>query len=67
MNNITTFDLNAREEESSYWLSVFDSLPDTTFTRSDIKAHAFVVSNIKAFARAYHPIDSICCDGVIIN
>ncbi|MCG8579081.1 MAG: hypothetical protein MI866_04155 [Bacteroidales bacterium] len=56
MNENFTQDYSSLEEDASYWLSVFDKLPDAVFSNSDKCPRTFIVNKIKAFARAYKPI-----------
>lgn len=56
MNENFTHDLSALEEDASYWFSVFDNIPDGSFSDSDCVPQSFIVNKIKAFARVYHPL-----------
>ena len=52
------------ELEISYWLSVFEEIPDSEFTNADEKPSQGVVFALKQYARAY----MICGDeGIILN
>lgn len=68
MSETTTHDFLANEEEAGYWLSVYDKLPDALFSNVDVVPHSFIVSKIKAFARAYKPIKVLGIEkGLMIN
>ncbi|GEM_PF-3282957 len=68
MSNTSTHDFLAREEEADFWLSVFDKLPDAIFSRRTNTPSQNVVNNIKAFARAYHPVKILRGEeGIVIN
>jgi hypothetical protein len=56
MNENFTQDFSSLEEDASYWLSVFDNLPDSVFTNKERSPRTFIVNKLKAFARAYQPI-----------
>ncbi len=52
------------EFEASYWLSVFEEIPDSVFTNADDQPSQGIISALKQYARAY----MICGDeGIILN
>lgn len=68
MSNISTFDYLSFEEEASYWLTVFDELPDSSFRSSDNIPNAFLINKVKAFARSYKSVNLLGVEhGIIIN
>ncbi|MBK3518992.1 hypothetical protein [Carboxylicivirga marina] len=56
MSNTSTHDYLAEEEDANYWLSVFEKMPDALFADSKVMPRAFILTKIKAFARAYEPV-----------
>ncbi|MCT4591463.1 MAG: hypothetical protein N4A71_26820 [Carboxylicivirga sp.] len=68
MSDISTHDFNASEEEAGHWLAVYEKLPDSLFVNKDVVPGSFIISKIKAFARAYQPIKALGLEnGIIIN
>jgi hypothetical protein len=69
MNEKITQDFAAYEEEAGILLSVYENLPDAVFEKSELLPHNFIVSKIKAFARAYSTLEVLQpnSSGLVIN
>jgi len=68
MSETTTHGNFASEEEAGYWLKVYEQLPDTLFSNSEVMPASFLVNKIKAFARVYKPINVLGTEaGIVIN
>ena len=52
MNSTSTQELILMEQEASWWLSVYDNMPDETFAFADVKPSELVVQKIKGFSKA---------------
>jgi len=55
---------NAGELEATFWLSVFDELPDAMFRDFGEKPSAKIVEILKQYARAYTVMGN---DGIVLN
>ncbi|WP_430811825.1 MULTISPECIES: hypothetical protein [unclassified Carboxylicivirga] len=68
MSKLSTQDYVVKEEEANYWLSVFDALPDTLFSNTMALPNQLILANVKAFARAYQPLNVMELEGgIVIN
>jgi len=68
MNNTTTHDYLANEEEADYWLLVFEQLPDGLHFHQGLGPRAFIIDNIKSYARTYQSVYILGKhEGIIIN
>lgn len=68
MNETFTQDFSACEEEAGVLLSIYENLPDSLFEKTELLPHEFVVSKIKAFARAYNALELLQSNGgLVIN
>lgn len=68
MSQITTPDFLANEEEATYWLFIFEQLPDGFGASAQQQPSAFIIDKIKAFAQVYQPIVLMGKDdGFVIN
>ena len=64
MNSTSTQELILMEQEASWWLSVYDNMPDETFAFADVKPSELVVQKIKGFSKAlttftFMPVSSV--------
>ncbi len=55
---------NIAESEATYWLSVFDELPDSMFQKIENKPSPLVTETVKQYARAYTVVGS---EGIVLN
>lgn len=55
---------NVAESEATYWLSVFDELPDSMFQKIENKPSPLVTETVKQYARAYTVVGS---EGIVLN
>ncbi len=55
---------NASESEATFWLGVFDELPDSMFQKLDSKPSLSVIKTLKQYARVYTVIGN---EGAILN
>ncbi len=68
MDNTTTRNFLADEEEVNHWLSVFELIPDRLYSDSKQQPSVFIVNSLKAFSRAYQPFFILGReDGMVIN
>lgn len=66
MNNTFTQELTVMEHEASWWLSVYEALPDDTFNHASVTPSDFVVSKIKGFSKVFKVLKG-CKEVLIIN
>ena len=52
------------ELEASYWLSVFEDIPDSVFADDDVQPSQCVISALKQYARAFMIYGD---EGIILN
>lgn len=52
MNSTSTQELTLMEQEATWWLSVYENIPDEAFANADLKPSELVVQKIKGFSKA---------------
>ncbi len=55
---------NSAESEATYWLNVFDELPDSMFQKKENRPSAFVTEAVKQYGKVYTVVGT---KGVILN
>lgn len=55
---------NSAESEATYWLNIFDELPDSIFQKIDVKPSARVIENVKQYGRVYSVVGD---EGIVLN
>jgi len=55
---------NAAESEVTFWLSVFDEIPDSMFQNKDLKPSLFVTEIVKQYGKVYTVVGK---EGVVLN
>ncbi len=66
MNELFTL-LNSKisaESEATYWLNVFDELPDSMFPKIDNKPSVLVTEFVKQYGRVYAVVGK---EGIVLN
>ena len=52
MSSMFTQELKLMEQEASWWLSVYENIPDEAFAHAGMKPSELVVQKIKGFSKA---------------
>ena len=55
---------NSAESEATYWLNVFDELPDSMFQKIENKPSALVIETVKQYGKVYTVVGK---EGVVLN
>jgi putative heme iron utilization protein len=55
---------NSAESEATYWLNVFDELPDSMFQNSDIQPSLSVTETVKQYGKVYTVVGKV---GIVLN
>jgi putative heme iron utilization protein len=55
---------NSAESEATYWLDVFDELPDSMFQKIGNRPSALVIETVKQYGKVYAVVGK---EGVVLN
>jgi len=47
-----TQEISLMEQEASWWLSIYENIPDDAFTHAEMRPSELVVQKIKGFSKA---------------
>jgi putative heme iron utilization protein len=55
---------NSAESEATYWLNVFDELPDSMFQKIENRPSTLVTETVKQYGKVYAVVGK---EGVVLN
>jgi len=68
MNNTFTQEITLMEQEASWWLAVYENIPDEAFIQVERKPSELVVQKVKGFSKALTTITFLNhTESVLIN